>query len=195
MSNSTQELKRKIILSFSIIIILILCSGALGWELTRDIEAIDRTNETIHLFKEAELQLRREEKNLLIRGYSIERFHRWEKAKEDFYQKLGELTGLKAFSENEVNELKSGNSAMSEIYREFFEDVKSGQMTESKSARYDAEFKAIGQQSLTIIDAALERGGSISKKMNSRADLLIIVFSIVFVGTTSFLVVNVLRSL
>ena len=84
---------------------------------------------------------------------------------------------------------------MSEIYREFFEDVKSGQMTESKSARYDAEFKAIGQQSLTIIDAALERGGSISKKMNSRADLLIIVFSIVFVGTTSFLVVNVLRSL
>lgn len=195
MSNSTQELKRKIILSFSIIIVLILCSGALGWELTRDIEAIDKTNETIHLFKESELQLRREEKNLLIRGYSIERFHRWEKAKEDFYQKLGELTGLKAFSENEVNELKSSNSAMSEIYGEFFEDVKSGQMTESKSARYDTEFKAIGQQSLQIIDAALERGGSISKKMNSRADLLIIVFSIVFIGTTSFLVINVLRSL
>ncbi len=195
MKNPTQELKRKIILSFSIIIVLILCSGALGWELTRDIEAIDRTNETIHLFKEAELQLRREEKNLLIRGYSVERFHRWEQAKEDFYQKLGELTGQNAFDENEVKELRSSNSAMSETYSEFFEDIKSGQITESRSARYDAEFKAIGQRSLQIIDAALERGGRISEKMNSRADLLIIVFSVVFIGTTSFLVINVLRSL
>jgi hypothetical protein len=95
MNNPTQDLKRKIILSSSIIIILILCYGALGWELMRDIEAVDRTNETAHLFKEAELQLRRDEKKLLIRGYSVERFHRWQRAKEEFYQKLGELTGAK----------------------------------------------------------------------------------------------------
>ncbi len=195
MNNPTQELKRKIILSFSIIIILILCSGALGWELTRNIEAVDRTNETAHLFKIAELQLRREEKNLLIRGYSVERFHRWQRAKEEFYHKLGELTGLDSFNDKEADELRSSNSAMSEVYREFFEDVKSGQMTESKSARYDVEFKAIGQRSMHIIDAAIERGDGISKRMDSQANLLIIVFSIVFIGAASFLVINVLRSL
>ncbi len=195
MQTPPRSLKRKIVVSFSIIIVLILCSGALGWEITRQIENTDRTAETVHLFKEAELQLRREEKNLLIRGYSADRFHRWQKAKEDFYQSLGELTGLKALSEDELNELKSSNSAMSDTYREFFEDIKSGRLTEAKSAQYDTEFKNIGQRSLQLIDGVLARENAVSKQMDSRASLLIVFFSVIFVGTTSFWVINVLRNL
>ncbi|MCL5268897.1 MAG: hypothetical protein M1469_12490 [Bacteroidetes bacterium] len=195
MQTPAQPLKKKVILSFSIIIILILCSGALGWEITQQIETTDKTTETVHLFKEAELQLRREEKNLLIRGYSVERFHRWQKAKEDFYQRLGELIGMKALNDDEINELKSSNSAMSDTYKEFFDDIKSGKLTETKSALYDYEFKKIGQRSLDLIDGILAREQAVSIKMDSRADLLIIVFLAVFVGTTSFLVINVLRNL
>lgn len=195
METTARPLKIKIVLSFSIIMLLILCSGVLGWEITRQIESTDKTTETIHLFKEAELQLRREEKNLLIRGYSAERFHRWQKAKEDFYQKLGELTGMNTLSRDETSELTSSNSAMSDVYKEFFEDIKSGKLTETKSAQYDSDFKKVGQRFIQIIDGVLAREQAVSQKTDHRANLLIIVFSVVFIGTTSFLVINVLRNL
>lgn len=195
MESSPQRLKKKVILSFSIIIILILCSGALGWVITQQIEQGDKTTDTVHLFKEAELQLRREEKNLLIRGYSVERFHRWQEAKEDFYQRLGELIGLKALNDDEIKELKSSNSEMSDAYKDFFDDIKSGKLTENKAAQYDYQFKTIGQRSLGLIDSILAREQTISRELDSRADLLIIIFFVVFVGTTSFLVINVLRNL
>ena len=98
-------------------------------------------------------------------------------------------------SEDELNELKSSNSAMSDTYREFFEDIKSGRLTEAKSAQYDTEFKNIGQRSLQLIDGVLARENAVSKQMDSRASLLIVFFSVIFVGTTSFLVINVLRNL
>jgi hypothetical protein len=190
-----QQLKRKVIVSFSVIILLILCSSALGWEIAQQMEKIGKTLESIHLFKEAELQLRREEKNLLIRGYSAEDFHRWQKAKEDFYQKLGELNGLKALTDNEADELKSSNSATSDLYKDFLDDIKSGRPSEGKAAEYDAKFKEIGQRSLQLIDSILTREQALSKEMDSKADLLIIAFSVIFIGTTSFLVINVLRNL
>ncbi len=174
---------------------LILCSGALGWEITRHLERSSKTMEAVHLFKEAELQLRREEKNLLIRGYSVERFHNWQKAKEDFYQRLGELIGLKALTDKETGELKSSNSAMSDTYREFLDDIKSGKLTESKVARYDGEFKEIGRRSLRLIDGILAREQAVANGMDSKADILIVFFSVVFIGTTAFLVINVLRNL
>lgn len=195
MDYPAQQLKKKVILSFSIIIILILCSGALGWILTQDIESIDKTTENVHRFKEAELQLRREEKNLLIRGYSVDRYHRWQKAREEFFQNLGELIGRRALKAEETAELKSSNSEMSDVYRGFFEDMKSGKLTEAKADQYDQHFKKIGQSSLQLIDGILAREEAVSEKMDSRADVLIFVFLAVFIGTTSFLVVNVLRNL
>lgn len=115
--------------------------------------------------------------------------------KENFYQRLGELTGLTALSDDELNELKSSNSEMSDTYVDFFDDIKSGRLTVAKSAQYDNEFKKTGQRSLQVIDAVLAREHDTSEKMDSRADLLIIFFSVVFVGTTSYLVINVLRNL
>ena len=105
MDDSKKTLRKKIILSFSVMIILILGSGVLGWFLTQQIERSGKIIERVHLFKEAELQLRREEKNLLIRGYSQQRYLRWQKAKEDFHRLFGELIGLNALTGNEINNL------------------------------------------------------------------------------------------
>ncbi len=195
MKSSPQRLKVEVILSLSTIILLILCSGALGWEITQRIEQTDKTKDTVHLFKEAELQLRREEKNLLIRGYSVERFHRWQAARQGFYQKLGELIGLKALSDTEIDEFQSDNSEMSDAYRTFFDDIKSSELTESKVAQYDMHFKKIGQKSLGLIDDILAREERISRGLDARANILTVVFFVVFIGATTFLGINVLRSL
>ena len=61
-------LKKKLFITFTIMIILIFGSGVIGWILTQRVEKSNRIIDTIHLLKESELQLRREEKNLLLRG-------------------------------------------------------------------------------------------------------------------------------
>ena len=73
-------LKKKLIITFTTIFILIIISGVLGWILTEQIENSEKIIEVVHSLKESELQLRREEKNLLIRGYSQQRYLRWQLA-------------------------------------------------------------------------------------------------------------------
>ena len=163
--------------------------------LTQQIEKGDEILQTVHQFKEDELQLRREEKNLLIRGYSLPGFHQWQQAKENFHQTFGQLIGLNALSNEEIDELKNINSEMSDAYKDFFDRIQSSTIGDNKVSQYDAQFKKIGERSLEIIDNILEREQAASESMNSRAHVLIIIFSIVFVGTTSFLVVNVMKNL
>lgn len=188
-------LKKKIYITFSIMILLILCSGVLGWVFTQKIEKSDNITGTVHLLKEAELQLRREEKNLLIRGYSQQRYLRWQKAKENFHQKIGELTGLKALTDNEINELKKDYSEMSDTYNKFFDEMRSNALTQAEVINYDTQFKKIGRKTIEMINSILSREQAISAKTDSQADILITVFLIVFIATASFLIVNVLKYL
>ena len=50
MDDSKKTLRKKIILSFSVMIILILGSGVLGWFLTQQIERSGKIIERVHLF-------------------------------------------------------------------------------------------------------------------------------------------------
>ena len=186
-------LKRKIFITFSIMIFLILCSGVLGWIFTQRIEKSNNITDIVHLLKEAELQLRREEKNLLIRGYSQPRYLRWQKAKEDFHQKFGELVGLKALTDTEVNELKKDYSEMSDTYNKFFDDMRSNALTQDEIIKYDTQFKQIGRRTLEMINSILSREQVVSAKTDSQADALIAVFLIVFIATAGFLIINVLK--
>jgi hypothetical protein len=186
-------LKRKILITFTVMLFLIIGSGILGWILTRQIEKSTNIIEVVHLLKESELQLRREEKNLLIRGYSQDRYLRWQKAKEDFHQKFGELIGMKALNENEINELKSDYTEMSDNYNEFFEVIRSNELSMQDIARYDQEFKKTGRKTLEMINNILAREHDISSNRDWQADLLIAVFLIVFVITAGFLITNVLK--
>ena len=195
MKEFQKALKNKVIFSFVVIIILIFTSGALGWLLTKQVERSDSIIETVHQFKEDELQLRREEKNLIIRGYSHERLERWQIAKEDFNQRFGELVGMGALTKDEIKKLKATISEMSAAYNHFFHDIQNHKLSDDEIAQYDAHFKKLGRGSLVIIDTILKTETENSKSVDSTTDLLIIIFSVVFVLITAFLVVNVLKNL
>jgi hypothetical protein len=186
-------LKRKIIITFTIMLVLIIGSGVLGWVLTRQIEKSNKITEVVHILKESELQLRREEKNLLIRGYSQDRFLRWQTAKEEFHQKFGELIGMNALNENETNELKSDYTEMSNDYSQFFDVIRTRTLTADEIAKYDQEFKKIGRKTLNMINSILSREHNVSSSKDTQADVLIAVFLVVFVITAGFLIVNVLK--
>lgn len=186
-------LKRKILITFTIMLFLIIGSGVIGWILTKQIEKSTNIIEVVHLLKESELQLRREEKNLLIRGYSQERYLRWQKAKEDFHQKLGELIGMKALNGNEISELKADYSEMSDNYNEFFEVIHLNKLSLEQIQNYDQEFKKTGRKTIEMINNVLAREHNTSGSRDLQADILIAVFLIVFVVTAGFLIINVLK--
>ncbi len=190
-----KTLKNRVIFSFVVIIILILISGILGWFLTKQVERSDSIIETVHKFKEDELQLRREEKNLIIRGYSHQRLERWQIAKEDFNQRFGELVGKDALTKEEIGKLKATISEMSKAYNQFFHDIQNHKLGDDEIAQYDAHFKKLGRGSLVIIDDILKNEMQNSKNVDSRTDILIVIFSVVFVLIAAFLVVNVLKNL
>ena len=186
-------LKRRLLITFSIMLILIIGSGVLGWMLTSEIENSTRVIEVVHMLKESELQLRREEKNLLIRGYSQERYLRWQKAKEDFHQKFGELIGLKALNQTEIDALRTDYTEMSDNYNQFFDDIRSNTLNQEQVARYDQEFKKTGRKTLEMINSILNREHDMSAGKEWQADILIVIFLIVFIVTAGFLIVNVLK--
>ncbi|HKB87333.1 MAG TPA: hypothetical protein VKD08_14255 [Ignavibacteriaceae bacterium] len=188
-------LKKKIFITFSIMLLLIIGSGVLGWIITKQLEKSTKITEVVHILKESELQLRREEKNLLIRGYSQQRFLRWQKAKEEFHQKFGELIGMKALKDSEIEELRNDYSEMSDNYNQFFDVIRSSALSAEEIAKYDQEFKNIGRKTLQMINEILSREHNISSGRDSQADILIAVFLIVFVLTAGFLIVNVLKQI
>lgn len=195
MKEFQKALKNRVIFSFVVIILLILTSGVLGWLLTKQVEKSDSIIETVHQFKEDELQLRMEEKNLIIRGYSHQRLERWQSAKEDFNQRFGELVGMGALTKDEITKLKAANSEMSKTYNQFFHDIQNHKLSDDEIEQYDAHFKKLGRGSLEIINNILKKEITNSKNVDSRTDILIIIFSVVFVLIAAFLVVNVLKNL
>ncbi len=195
MEDSKIILRKKIIFSFVIIILLIIGSGILGLILTQQIETSNKIIDTIYQFKDAELQLRRQEKNLLIRGYSYQGFLKWQSAKEDFHRLFGKLIGLNALSENEINKINSNNSILSGTYNKFFDEIRSSKLTENEKTQYDEKFMKIGRSTIQIINNILANEQNISAQSDSETHILILVFWVVFVSTATFLIINVLKNL
>ena len=139
--------------------------------------------------------MRREEKNLLIRGYSQQRYLRWQKAKENFHQNLGELIGRKALNEIEINTLKRDYTEMSDTYNKFFHEIRSNDLDREEIIKYDEQFKEIGRSTLKMINNILDREEKVSSRTNSQADILLVIFVAIFVLTTGFLIVNVIKQL
>jgi hypothetical protein len=188
-------LKKKIFITFTIMIILIFGTGVLGWILTKQVEKSTRIIDTIHLLKESELQLRREEKNLLIRGYSQDRYLRWQTAKEDFHQKFGALIGMGALTDTETNEIRTDYSEMSDTFKSFFNEILSKQLSQDEINNYDDQFKKIGRKTIEMINNILIREQSLSQQKDTQSDVLIVIFLVIFISTAGFLIVNVLKHL
>ena len=188
-------LKKKLFITFTIMIILIFGSGVIGWILTQRVEKSNRIIDTIHLLKESELQLRREEKNLLLRGYSQDRYLRWQSAKEDFHQKFGELIGMQALTDTEMNAVKTDYSEMSDTYKSFFNEILAQKLSQDEINYYDEQFKKIGRSTIDMINNILVREQSVSQEKDTQADVLIVIFLVIFISTAGFLIVNVLKHL
>jgi len=191
--DSLKILKRKLIITFSIMIVLIFVSGILGWIFTQQIENSNKIVEVVHLFKESELQLRREEKNLLIRGYSQPRYLRWQKANEDFHRDFGTLIGLNALNNTEIDEIKSEYSEMSDTYTNFFNDIRLNVLSQKEIVNYDEQFKKIGRRTLEMINNILVREQKISSSSNLNADILIMLFLAIFIASAGYLIVNIIK--
>ena len=176
-------------------IILILFSGIMGWILTQQIENSNNIIDIVHLLKESELQLRREEKNLLIRVYSPERYLRWQTAKEEFHQKFGELIAIKTLTDAETIQIKTEYSEMSKIYSGFFDEILTKKLSLDQINNYDDQFKEVGRKTLGIINNILVREQNNSAAKDTQANILIAVFLIIFTITAGFLIVNVLKHL
>ncbi len=188
-------LKKKITITFIVLIVLILGSSVLGWIFTQQIEKSNKIIDVVHQLKESELQLRREEKNLLIRGYSQQRYLRWQKAKEDFYQDFGQLIGMKALNDSEITKIKADYTQMSDVYSKFFEDIRAKSLTQAEIANYDTQFKNIGRATLEMINKIMVQEQKMSSSTDLRADILIIIFLLIFIATAGFLIVNVIKNL
>lgn len=188
-------LKKKLFITFTIMIILIFGSGVIGWILTQRVEKSNRIIDTIHLLKESELQLRREEKNLLLRGYSQDRYLRWQSAKEDFHQKFGELIGMQALTDTEMNAVKTDYSEMSDTYKSFFDEILAQKLSQDEISYYDEQFKKIGRSTIAMINNILAREQNVSQEKDTQADVLIVIFLVIFISTAGFLIVSVLKHL
>ncbi len=188
-------LKKKIFITFSVMILLIVFSGALGWIFTQQIEKSNKIINTVHSLKEAELQLRREEKNLLISGFSEDRYLSWQTATENFHQCFGELKGMNALDSMEVDKISTDYSVMSDTYQKFFTQIRSGILSRDETAGFDAQFKQIGRETMEIINRIMVREQTLSAKTDWQASILIAVFLIVFVVTAGFLIIGVIRHL
>ena len=139
--------------------------------------------------------MRREEKNLLIRGYSQQRYLRWQKAKEDFHRLFGELIGLNALTGNEINNLKEEYTEMSDTYNKFFDEIRTTKLSEDEILKYDSQFKTIGRKTLEMINTILTREQEVETKNNLGTDIVIVIFIIIFIATAAFLIINVLKHL
>lgn len=186
-------LKKNLFITFFVIIILIFCSGALGWFLTQKIENSNKIINTIHQLKESELQLRGEEKDLLLRGYSVQRYLRWQNAKENFHRNLGMLIGMQALNSNEINTIKTDHSELSDTYNKFFDKIRASTLNKNEIDAYDIKFKEIGRRTLDNINDILSRELEVSTTTDSQADILLAIFIVVFAATAGFLIVNVIR--
>ncbi len=195
MEESQVIFKRKLIAALILMIILIIAGSVMGWIITRDAEKNDRIIETIHRFKEAELEIRREEKNLIIRGYLDRRFDRWQKAMSDFTQIFGELIGLEQLSDAEIKEIKSRISEMSKVYNEFIHEIQSHQPSEEEILQYDIKFKNIGRESIGLIETKIKLIEEKIENAESRTYILIAIFTLVFLTIGFYLVISTIKQL
>ena len=84
---------------------------------------------------------------------------------------------------------------MSSTYNKFFDDIRSNVLGKDKIIIYDEQFKKIGRRTIEIINNILSREENLSSRNDWQADILIVIFFLVFVATAGFLIINVLKHL
>ena len=100
-----------------------------------------------------------------------------------------------ALTDTEMNEIKTDYSEMSDTFKSFFNEILSKQLSQEEIINYDEQFKTIGRKTIEMINNILAREQSVSQVKDTQADVLIVIFLVIFISTAGFLIVNVLKHL
>jgi hypothetical protein len=84
---------------------------------------------------------------------------------------------------------------MSDTFKSFFNEILSKQLSQDEINNYDDQFKKIGRKTIEMINNILIREQSLSQQKDTQADVLIVIFLVIFISTAGFLIVNVLKHL
>lgn len=173
--------KKQIVISLVVMITLLVAGSIFGWLTSRSLEKSDSILTKTHRLKEAELEVRRQEKNLLIRGFLQEEFNNWQKAKKNLAEILADLNSLEALDSLDILEMDEHLSRRNEISVDFIKNLESGILTQDQKNQFDNEFKKIGRQTIDVIDRIVEKKQIESGNLQSRFNIIIIVLSIFFI--------------
>jgi methyl-accepting chemotaxis protein len=111
------------------------------------------------------LEMRREEKNLIIRGFVEEHVKKWEKAVNRFDSLTTKLNSIKGMSQEENGTLKQGINEFKSIFENFISDLKIKEKFSSEDAEnFDKKFKTFGRKAIAILDGIIVHTESVSQK-------------------------------
>lgn len=111
------------------------------------------------------LEMRREEKNLIIRGFVEEHVKKWESAANRFDSLTTKLQSIKGMSQDENGTLKQGITEFKSIFGDFISDLKAKEKFSTEDAdNFDKKFKTFGRKAISIIDGIIIHTETVSLK-------------------------------
>jgi methyl-accepting chemotaxis protein len=149
-----QTIKGKLITFFGIMLIILTAFFLILRFFINSIIHDDQTAIIIKNMKIDILEARREEKNLIIRGYVQEHITKWENAMAAFDKKADQLNQQHGITEVQHNELSAGIVDFQNIFTTFTTDLKNKQFfSKDEISSYDNKFKVFGRKSIEILDS------------------------------------------
>lgn len=120
------------------------------------------------------LEMRREEKNLIIRGFVEEHVKKWESAANRFDSLTTKLQSIKGMSAQENGTLKQGINEFKGIFANFISDLKTkGKFSTEDADNYDKKFKTFGRKAIAIIDGIITHTETASLKKEQQLAIYI----------------------
>lgn len=176
-----QTIKGKLVSFFGVIFVILMTFFMISRFFINSIILDDKTTIVIKNMKIDILEARREEKNLIIRGYVQEHITKWDNAIASFDKKADQLNAQHRITAAQHDELSAGVADFQKIFTSFTTDLKNKQsFTKDEITSYDNQFRVFGRKSIEILDSIT----SIIEKRSVRTHSM---FNIIFI--TGFIAV------
>jgi methyl-accepting chemotaxis protein len=183
-----QTIKGKMIIFFSIMFIIMLTFLLVLRFFINSIIQDDKTTITIKNMKVDILEARREEKNLIIRGYVQEHITKWENAMAAFDKKADQLNEQHGITPSQHDELSSGTADFQNIFTSFTNDLKNKQkLSNDEITSYDNKFKVFGRKSIELLDTVTSIVEQRNKQTHAAFNVIFISGFIAVIGLIGIL--------
>jgi methyl-accepting chemotaxis protein len=181
-------IKGRLLLGFGITFTIVLSIFITFWIFICEVKQSDAIVVTSKNLKIEMLELRREEKNLIIRGFVDEHVQKWNLAAKRFELQTAMLQSQKGITGEELKILYAGIFDFKEVFTKFTTDLKSkGSFGESETDDYDQEFKIFGRKAISIVDDIIIRTEKNFLQKEKQFRLFITAGFLLFAGAIVFL--------